>query len=193
MIKQRSNIESTRRNESGDIFSSWSWARTLSSSVLNYVPTVRVPSQTIVFFTVTKPIQYIYQIEDCKMLVKNHGSIHQESLPFGWKAVNLQWNLTGKVTIHQEWWVWLERSRNAEFENSGDGWKTRQRWHENDQNCHGSMRPRPTCRPHGLLSSVETLGAWSSAAPLPLSLVRARRRGVGNDEIKLAMNGEEDV
>ena len=75
------------------------------------------------FANSTKHRQYIYQIEDLEMLINNPGSIPQNSPPFGRKATNLRWNLTGKVAIYREWWVQLESSQDAEFKNGGDGRK----------------------------------------------------------------------
>ena len=48
-------------------------------SISNYVPTIYVSSQTIVFFIVTKPIQYRCQIKDCEEWVKNPRSLPHES------------------------------------------------------------------------------------------------------------------
>ena len=47
--------------------------------------TVRVSYQTTVFFAVTKPIQYICQIEDSEMLLMNSRSLPHESPLLGRK------------------------------------------------------------------------------------------------------------
>ena len=134
-------------------------SRSLSDSVFNCVPIVRVPSQTTVFFTVMKPIQYIYQNKDHKTLVRNPRSIPQESPPFGRKATVSRWNLAGKVVIHREWWVWMDRSWNAEFKTGGVGWKAHRRWLKNDQNRHGCLSSHVACKSHLPLSDDKTQ-AW---------------------------------
>ena len=108
-------------------------SKPLSGSASNCMSTVRVPSQTTLFFTIMKPIQY--QIEYCETLVKNPRSIPHESLLFGQKMTGKPQINNGsspeKVVTHRKWWVWLERSRSSEFENGQDDLKTRRRWTKN--------------------------------------------------------------
>ena len=56
------------------------------------MPTLRALSQTIVFFTVIKLMQYIFQIEDREMPIKNPGSLPHESPLVGQK-------MAGKLQI----------------------------------------------------------------------------------------------
>ena len=57
------------------------------ASVLNCMPIVWVLSQTVVFFIVMKLIQYICQIEDHEVWVKNMGSLPHKSPRFGQKKM----------------------------------------------------------------------------------------------------------
>ena len=64
------------------------------------------------FFTITKPIQYIYQIEDHETLVKNLRSIPQESRSFGHKMAKKPRIYSG--TSPEKLWL---------AGNDGYGWK----------------------------------------------------------------------
>ena len=75
-----------------------------SDSVSNGMLTVRISSQITVFFTIIKPTQYIYQIEDREILVNNLRSLPHESLPVGQKVTRKPQINSGssweKVAIH---------------------------------------------------------------------------------------------
>ena len=74
MTKERSNLESTHRNEFGGIFGSWFWIEIPIGQCLELRSNSAILYQTIVFFTVMKPYNiYIYQIKDREMLIKNSG------------------------------------------------------------------------------------------------------------------------
>ena len=91
--------------------------------------------------------------------------------------------------IHHKRWVWLERSRSAEFENDEDDLKTRQRWPKNSQERYGFARA--TCKPRGSSSGVNTSGARLLVASLPLGPTCAQRPDMGDEGSRLAVGGEE--
>ena len=116
-----SNLDSMSRNESRVYLVLDYEPRPPSGSVSNCMPTVRVPSQTIVFFIVTKPIQYIHTkskiVKRClriwDLYLKNHRCLAEKLSESHGLTVEVRWKKLRFIGSDGYGWKGL---RNAEFE-----------------------------------------------------------------------------